>query len=186
MRDSLPGLFEARVAEAGDAVALVSDEQVLTRGELNAWANRLAHRLSALGVGVEDAVGVLVRRSAATVVASIAAVKVGGYYVPVPDGFAVDWLRRMVSDTGLRVVVVDRETASHPAARELESAGVRLVPVEAGADLPAGNPGRPVQPGQPAYLMYTSGSRAAGSCCTPRTGSTRRLWRSGRRCCWAA
>ncbi|MGO4851163.1 AMP-binding protein, partial [Inquilinus sp. 2KB_12] len=49
--------FEAQAARSPDAVALVFEDQALTYAGLNAQANRLAHRLIALGAGPETLVG---------------------------------------------------------------------------------------------------------------------------------
>ena len=62
---TLASLFEARVRQTPDAPALISGEQVLSYGELNARANRLAHRLRVLGVGPDRCVGLCMRRGRA-------------------------------------------------------------------------------------------------------------------------
>lgn len=49
--------FAARAAEAPELVALVSGEEHVRYGELNAYANRMAHRLRGMGVGPEVRVG---------------------------------------------------------------------------------------------------------------------------------
>ena len=49
--DASTQLFEEQVARTPDAIAVVQGDVELTYAELNAQANRLAHRLIALGVG---------------------------------------------------------------------------------------------------------------------------------------
>ena len=60
---SIQQLFEAQVERTPNAVAVVSEGQPLSYGELNERANQLAHRLRSLGVGVESRVGVCLERS---------------------------------------------------------------------------------------------------------------------------
>src|SRR4051812_49709145 len=61
-------LFEAQVARTPEADALTFEGSTLTYRELDRRANRLAHHLRALGVGVEDRVGLCLERSPAMVV----------------------------------------------------------------------------------------------------------------------
>ncbi|MDP9897426.1 hypothetical protein J2W32_006542, partial [Variovorax boronicumulans] len=56
-------LMERQARLRPEADALVLGDQVLSYGELNARANRLAHRLIGLGVGAEHRVGIAVERS---------------------------------------------------------------------------------------------------------------------------
>ena len=61
-------LFEAQAQRRPEAVALTLEEQSLKYGELNRQANRLAHQLRGLGVGLETSVGICVERSLEMVV----------------------------------------------------------------------------------------------------------------------
>src|SRR5580700_7734380 len=56
-------LFEMQAQQTTEAIALVSEEQHLTYGELDARANQLAHYLQQLGVGPETRVGLCLERS---------------------------------------------------------------------------------------------------------------------------
>ena len=102
-------LFEAQAARAPAAVAVVSEERRITYGELNAWANRLARRLRALGVGPESKVGVLLERSPEMVAALLAVLKAGGVYVPLDLTSPKPRLQFMLEDAGVRVILTGRQ-----------------------------------------------------------------------------
>ena len=68
-------------------MAVVYEDQSLTYEALNARANRLAHRLQALGVGPESRVGICLERSLEMVVGLLAILKAGGAYVPLDPAY---------------------------------------------------------------------------------------------------
>uniref|UniRef100_UPI003F872473 condensation domain-containing protein n=1 Tax=Shinella sumterensis TaxID=1967501 RepID=UPI003F872473 len=65
-------LFEDQVSANPEAIALEHDGELLSYGELNTRANRLAHRLIELGVGPDTLVAICVERSPAMVVGLLA------------------------------------------------------------------------------------------------------------------
>ncbi|MCG1040695.1 AMP-binding protein, partial [Mycetohabitans sp. B7] len=65
-------LFEAQVERSPEATALVYEAQTLSYAQLNARANRLAHRLIELGVKPDTRVVLCVERSPAMVVGLLA------------------------------------------------------------------------------------------------------------------
>ncbi len=79
---TLAALFEERVRQAPEAVAVVSDEETLSYRQVDGRANALAHWLQGRGVGPESLVGLPVERSARLIVAMLGIVKAGGAYVP--------------------------------------------------------------------------------------------------------
>ncbi|WP_276540091.1 non-ribosomal peptide synthetase [Streptomyces hygroscopicus] len=147
---TLPRGVEAWAARTPDALAVTGAER-LTYAELDARANRLAHRLRDAGVGAETPVAMVLERSADVVVATLAVTKAGGVYVPLHPSLPADRMRWILDETGAPVLLTDRaDTAFADGARVLR---VR----DAGGGDP-GSPDVPVHPDQLAYVMYTSGS----------------------------
>ncbi|MFE7524990.1 amino acid adenylation domain-containing protein [Kitasatospora sp. NPDC057542] len=143
--------FERQADRTPHATALAHDGGTLTYAELDTRANRLAHHLSALGVGPETPVAMLMERSADVVVATLAVLKAGGCYVPMHPGLPAERMTGVLADTGAPVLLTDRADPGFP-----HGAAVVRPGDEAGA--PAHRPGLPVHPDQLAYAMYTSGS----------------------------
>ncbi|MER5554706.1 amino acid adenylation domain-containing protein [Streptomyces sp. NPDC002793] len=152
---SLAEPFEEQVRLRPDATALIGDEGVLTYGELNAEANRLAHHLAARGVGPGTRVALCTHRGFAMVVAIYAVAKAGGTYVPLDPELPDARIRFMLEDTGPSTVL----TAG--TARARVPAGpwsvISLDDPAPWADMPATDPDRAV-PHQVSHLLFTSGS----------------------------
>ena len=79
---SLPELFQAQVRRTPEAIAVVFEDQALSYAQLDAQANRLAHRLLACGVAAEDRVAIGQQRSVGLIVSILAVLKAGAAYVP--------------------------------------------------------------------------------------------------------
>ncbi|PWI12701.1 non-ribosomal peptide synthetase, partial [Streptomyces sp. Act143] len=155
-RGSLPELFEARVAAAPGAVAVVWGDSTLSYGELNKRANRLAHVLVGCGVGPEDVVALALPRSADLVVAVLAVLKAGAAYLPLDPAYPAARVAHMVGDA--RPVLVLTATGFRPSAESVAATPVLLLDRLDVSDRPAGNPVVALAPDNPAYVIYTSGS----------------------------
>ncbi|MFJ3792612.1 amino acid adenylation domain-containing protein [Kitasatospora sp. NPDC090091] len=173
---TVPVLFAEQAARTPDAVALRSGESVLTFAELDAAADRLAHRLAALGVRAGRPVALALPRSADTLVAMLAVLKAGGACLSLdlahPRRRIADILAdaRPVCAVGAAAALAalpggaDGPDGPGRPAVVLDDPAVRtalgLLP---GASLPASSPAtaQPL-PGpaleQTAYLLHTSGS----------------------------
>lgn len=144
--------FVARMAaRRPGAVALSSAGREMTYAQMEAQANRIAHRLRAMGVGLGAIVGLHLPRGCDMVVAALGILKAGAAYLPLDPAYPADRIALYIEDSGAEVIVTD---AAHPVA------GKTCVNVGDPAlhhgpmTLPVGGAG----PDDLAYLIYTSGS----------------------------
>ena len=102
---TLHGLVEAQAARSPDAVAVTFEGARLTYRELNARADRVAHRLCGLGVGPETLVAVCAERSLELLVALLGVLKAGAAYLPLDPEYPADRLAFMLADAAAPVVL---------------------------------------------------------------------------------
>jgi len=130
---------------------------------------RAAAKLSALGVGRGDVVGILSPNRPEWIVADLAVLSLGGIVVPIYHTLPPDQLRYIISDSGMRVLLagdaglqakadaVQREAGCLDQVLSLDGPGFRL-----GDGAAAGDPVPPVAPdvapSDPATIVYTSGT----------------------------
>jgi nonribosomal peptide synthetase DhbF len=108
---TLPQLFEQCVERSPDAIAVVFEELALSYAQLNARANRLAHRLIAEGVGPEHVVAIALPRSMDLVVVLLAVLKAGAAYLPLDPDYPADRLAFMLDDARPIRVLTQRALA---------------------------------------------------------------------------
>jgi amino acid adenylation domain-containing protein/FkbM family methyltransferase len=149
--------FAAHAAAAPLAVAVACGEQQLTYGELDTRANRLAHRLRALGAGAESRVGVYLERGCEMVVALLATLKAGAAYVPLDPAYPPGRVAFMAADAGITVLLTQQGLAHE--LPDFTGERVCLDRPDPRLDLQsASDPEVAVAPQQLAYVIYTSGS----------------------------
>jgi amino acid adenylation domain-containing protein len=137
--------FAALAAEAPEAPALVSAAGTVTRGQLDAAADRLARRLRRLGVGPEVPVAVVLPRSPELVLAALAVARSGGVYLPIDPAYPEERIAAVLADSGA-AVVLGKELADFKDCTDLEDEERAL------SSKPAPDPRHL------AYVIYTSGS----------------------------
>jgi len=159
--------FEAQVAKAPDAIALVFGDQRLTYAQLDADANRLAHHLKNSGVKPNSFVGCSHQRSADMIVTLLAILKAGGAYVALDLNLPSGRLQSMMADAKPVAIVV--QSAAQKAAIdqlqiscELDRPAV-VIALEQDAESirqqSAKQPSlEPIDSQSPAYVCFTSGS----------------------------
>jgi amino acid adenylation domain-containing protein len=153
------GLVSEQARKTPNAIAIASETQTLSYGELDSRANHLAVRLQALGVGPEVLVGICLQRSPEMIVAALAVLKAGGAYVPIDAEYPLERQLFMLRDTKLRVLILqDRdEVAQRLPVGDWKvlilNEESKAAPKAASVPAPA-----PVELDNLAYVIYTSGS----------------------------
>ncbi|MEV6419528.1 amino acid adenylation domain-containing protein [Streptomyces sp. NPDC051662] len=142
---TLPRLVERWAARTPEAPAVTCGPDVLSYGDLNARANRLAGALIRRGAGPGDTVAVLLPRSVELVTAILAVTKTGAAYVPIDPAWPADRVGTIMADAR-PVCVVTPDDPAGP-----------LEEFSSTDPLDADRKG-PLTPGHAAYVIYTSGS----------------------------
>ncbi|HEX3554514.1 MAG TPA: non-ribosomal peptide synthase/polyketide synthase, partial [Thermoanaerobaculia bacterium] len=154
-------LFERQARRAPGAPALVCEDEVVTYGELDRRAGRLARRLRRAGAGTESLVAVCTDRSAAMVVALLGVLKAGAAYLPLDPALPDERLAFLVADSGVRLLVTQASLSGRMPALSPggSGGGVRAIVLDEPGEVAAGEELRPVVLGASlAYVIYTSGS----------------------------
>ncbi|WP_410598224.1 amino acid adenylation domain-containing protein [Amycolatopsis sp. lyj-90] len=172
---SLPELFFAQAARSPEAVAVLSDVDELTYGELAARVGALAGYLRGLGADTETPVGVAMDRGTDLAVALLAILTAGATYVPLPPDHPAERLRQVVADTGIALVL------SHSTVDVHLPESLTRIDLDAHRDAiaPHSLDDRPAIHGaQIAYVVHTSGStgRPKGVAVTHDGIRNRVLW----------
>nr|CEL14234.1 putative non-ribosomal peptide synthetase [Kibdelosporangium sp. MJ126-NF4] len=137
-------------------MAVVRGQDRLSYRDLDIRANQLAHRLRRFGVGPETPVAVLMERSTHLVVALLAVLKAGAFYLPLHSAYPPERMRKIMDHARRPILLVDASAKQYtlPDARLVIEADTE----QAFTEMPQSDPGVPVTPDTTAYVMHTSGS----------------------------
>ena len=160
---TLPELFEQQVDRTPDKNAVGFEDTSLTYKELNARANRLAHRLIERGIGPESIVAIALERSLDMVVSLLAVVKSGAAYLPLDPNYPPERLAFMLRDAQPACLIAHHELIvsaeqstpflrlDDPAMQQLLASAATINPTNQQRTIP-------LHSLHPAYVIYTSGS----------------------------
>jgi len=153
-------MFEQQVERTPDAVALRFGERSVRYAELNATADRLAHRLQLLGIGPGTLVALCLERGPEMVTAILGVLKAGGAYVPLDPSSPAERLRAIVANTNTPVLITQPHLLSRLPSVECEVICLDdpLSTNHDSGQRTADSGQRSVQPSDLAYVIYTSGS----------------------------
>ena len=140
---------EARAAAWPGAPAVLGEHGILTYGELNRRANRLARALVSRGVGPEDVVALRLPRSPELVTAALAVLKAGAAYLPIDPAHPEERAAYIIRDSGARLLLAGDDITDLEDPGRDESRPYNQHP---------GVGARFIAPTSLAYVIYTSGS----------------------------
>jgi len=149
--------FVTQAHQRPDAIAVVSDDQSLSYGELDARSNQLSHYLREAGVQPGTLVGIHLERSTNLLVGLLGILKAGGAYVPLDPRFPAERLAMMVEDSAVPVILTQANLAD-----TLDSRNAKRICLDTDWAEIARRPRQPagiqVHPESLAYTIFTSGS----------------------------
>ncbi len=151
---TIQDLFEEKVDQFPENIAVEYGETRLTYLELDQKSNNLAAKLRNCGVESDRIVGIFLDRGVEMVIAALGILKAGGAYLPVIPDYPADRINYIFSDSGADIVVSTSELA-----KNLDFAG-KVFDVN-DSDTFEGPGDRLInktRPSDMAYIIYTSGS----------------------------
>ncbi|WP_375745201.1 non-ribosomal peptide synthase/polyketide synthase [Corallococcus interemptor] len=143
------------VERTPSAPAVIDGEHVLTYGELDREATRLALVLPRPSPGAIRPIAVLMERSAAMVVAQLAILRAGGVFMPLEPTLPDTRLHTILAESRATAVVTTPAHAARipPSLRVIFAEGTAPGAEATPGELPADPP-----PSSPAYVIFTSGT----------------------------
>lgn len=151
-------LFEKRVKEDPNAIAVYYEGKTMSRRLLNELSNQLAHMLIQLGVKTGDIIALYSNKSIDFVIGIIGILKAGGAYLPIDASYPQSRVEYILENSKASFAVtttelnVSLEIVSELTIVKLDKRKSSLM------NFPVENPEVSVDPYNPCYLIYTSGS----------------------------
>ncbi|MBD2607362.1 non-ribosomal peptide synthetase [Scytonema hofmannii FACHB-248] len=150
-------LFEEKVQQYPDSIAVNFANEQLTYQELNTRSNQLAHHLQKIGVCSEVLVGICISQSIEMIVGLLGILKAGGTYVPLDSSYPQERLNFMLEDAQVSVLLTQENLLKH-------FAGFSKLIISIDKDWQIinqekeDNPESDLNSDNLAYVIYTSGS----------------------------
>jgi len=154
---SMTDLFRDQANRIPDAVAVVACDQTISYAQLDQLSDRCAFQLQKRhALQPEQVVGVMTGRTSSLPIALLGILKGGGVYLPIDPDQPERRIRHIISDGGLKTMIVDEETES----QAIRFVGmVKVIEITTLLrDMSEGAVQNRSTSSSAAYIIYTSGS----------------------------
>lgn len=148
-------LFEEQAEATPENVALIYAGQSMTYEELNRKSNLVAHTLLELGIGREQIVAIVMKRSFEVMIGMLGILKAGAAFLPIHHEDPAERIQLLLADTGAELVLTHRSCRG-----EWMNERIRVLEIDilCEQDQDCANPGLQIAPVDLAYMITTSGS----------------------------
>lgn len=146
--------FEQQVQQRRNDIAVVSEGEEITYGQLNERANQLAASLRKHNIQPGHIVGILADKSIDMIAGILAVLKAGGAYMPIDPSYPQERIEYMLQDSGATSLLLDEHS---PAPECFEGNVVAMNDPDLIHESKS-NPEHVNHSSDLAYIIYTSGS----------------------------
>ena len=162
-------LFRRQAKSTPDAEAVVFKDHRYTYAEVDDISDRIAGYILSKGLGVGDAVSIIIPRCEWMVIASIGILKAGCAYQPLDSSYPKERLNFMVKDADAKLLIADESLRDlldeYDGEILLTKELLKLPPLTAEACAQLSAVGSQLKPSSRFILLYTSGSTGVPKGC---------------------
>ncbi|MCP4178663.1 MAG: AMP-binding protein [bacterium] len=102
-------LFEIQVKKTPSTIAIEFDDESINYKDINARSNRLARYIKNEGIGINDVVAIMYKRSIDMIVNIIAVLKTGAAYLPIDPDFPQSRILTILDDSKANILLSKEE-----------------------------------------------------------------------------
>lgn len=175
LSDTIVKRFEKQAEAYKDNIAVKSADTLITYGELNRYANRVAGRILAESLNIKPAqyalenlcgqegrvltCALLFEHGIAMIAGMLGVLKSGNAYVPLDTGYPADRDLYILTDCNASFLLTNSSNIALAEELKEKCDGLTIINIDNLDNiLDENNPGKSFKPSRPAYILYTSGS----------------------------
>ncbi|MGG1652503.1 amino acid adenylation domain-containing protein [Paenibacillus sp. NRS-1780] len=152
-------LWEERVAQTPDAIALEWREEKLTYRQVNEQANQIARALRSRNISRDQVVGIMLFPSCLRVVSVMGVLKAGAAYLPIDPSYPTERISYFMEDSQAQLLITERDLLGNITVNLGAADQILFIDDRQAIDEhDTSNLKSVTRPEDMAYVIYTSGS----------------------------